>query len=375
MMMLRRVLIIALCVFTFIDASWTQLNIDDDGEGSSILSQAQQMQSRRRQFTDANAMIIKSAHYQRQLKLLPKLIPSRRQWDCNYKMKNCCKNSCKNALCDGYCGETSVQESLLYYGAYVSQGLIRRVVSFNDYDGAREILIDTDRPNLKPDLVETAELLGLKGEGWYAPVTGKKGVAQFISWTKDHLGLDRPVAMGVIFEDSYEIAYDHIVTAVERIENGLRFNDHYSKATESVIAASLPPSGSPCQYEYCFAKYMNGAALLPPPNVNKDRLVRLKVSIDPFIEPNWSCASILPKNMTLEARAAYPEMLNVNETWYVAVVFRGNTTKDLRDGVLFGGFPVECYALSEPAGVVSINVPSNEAIYTRIVYGLEGCPS
>jgi hypothetical protein len=176
------------------------------------------------------------------------------------------------------------------------------MVPFNDFNGAREILIDTDRPSSKPDLLETAELLGLQGEAWYAPVTGNEGVAEFIAWTKCHLNNDIPVAIGVVFEDEVELAYSHIVTAVQGMENGLRFNDHYSKATKSVVAASLPQQpNEPCtSYEYCFGWYNNGVALMPPPpsvTRRKERLVRLKVtSSDPFTEPNWTCSRTIPKN-------------------------------------------------------------------------------
>lgn len=114
---------------------------------------------------NSTAIIVSSIlRHSRDLNVLPDLIPSRRQWDCNYQMKACCSMSCKNAICDGYCGETTIQESLLYYGAYVSQGLIRRTVRFNDYNGAREVIIDTDRPKLEPDLLRTSLLLGIQGK-------------------------------------------------------------------------------------------------------------------------------------------------------------------------------------------------------------------
>jgi len=111
----------------------------------------------------------------------------------------------------------SVQEALLYFGAYVSQGLVRRAVGYNDKTrGAREILIATDRPRLKPDLLKTARLVGLdRSAAWYAPSTGPQGARNFLSWAGQQIvQYDSPVAFGVILRNSdSQSVYDHIVTA------------------------------------------------------------------------------------------------------------------------------------------------------------------
>lgn len=158
---------------------------------------------------------------------------------------------------------------------------------------------------------------------------------RFIAWTKSHLKLDTHVAMGVWMEGSYPFSYDHIVTAVEVIENGLRFNEHYSIATKTITTQSLPKYDSRCSKEYCFDNYMNGGALQKPLSVSKERLVRPNVSSDPFSEPNWTCDSIAAKKMTLEATVAYPDLLDDSQDWYIAVTFRGTNASGIRSVVYF----------------------------------------
>ena len=162
----------------------------------------------------------------RELKLRHTNIPNRLQWDCNYSNSACCSSNCNNAICDGHCGSTTLQEALLCYEGHASQSLIRRLLAFNDNDSAQDILIDTDRPNKKPDLSLTARTLGLDKKEWHAKFQNESGLKKFVKFVKNQLKLDAPVAIGVIFQGSYESTYDHIVTAVRGVKNGIRFNDH-----------------------------------------------------------------------------------------------------------------------------------------------------
>jgi hypothetical protein len=327
-----------------------------------------------------NTHATETQHYSKQRKLFvsKEYIPSRRQWDCNYRNLTCCNNiDCPKAICDGYCGETTIQEVLLYYGSYVSQGLIRRTVQFNDHHGALEILIDTDQPYRKPDLLQTALKLGLDVDKWYAPLSGTNGMIQFLNWTSTFLKQqDTPVAIGVTYYNSYPYSYDHIVTAVESFSTGLRFNDHYLNKTSTIVTKSLPYPGRRCKYTYCFGTYMYGVALKKPLAFDKEFLVRLKImNSDNFREPNWTCGRIKYKTLSLQATAAYPELLDDNKTWFVAVVFRGSSKAgDIRSGDLFYGSPIECYELTSVNDSVSIQVHSNKAVYTRIVPDGKGCP-
>jgi hypothetical protein len=214
-------------------------------------------------------------------------IPSRRQWDCNYHNKPCClssgwdfyasclystsylnsdpqhdldesltiedcrygENQCAlvdglsqpNASCvtkpdcSGYCGSASIQESLLYYGAYVSQGTIRRAITFNDKMTAKEILIASHIPNQKPDLLETAKVLGLNGKMWYANQSGVKGAEVFYNWAKSEIETYRnPVIAGLITNESANDSYDHIVTVIDAQNQAIKINDHFAKASMDV---------------------------------------------------------------------------------------------------------------------------------------------
>lgn len=320
-----------------------------------------------------------SSSTNRQLLLAPSDIPSRRQWDCNFRMQSCCSDQCSNAQCDGYCGEVSLQEALLYYGAYVSQGWIRRIRPSNDKTNARDVLIATPYPNQQPDLLETARTLGLQGQTWYARTTGLTGVKNFVNWTKGHLQTDTPVAIGVIFYRSSTPDYDHIVTATNGITNGLEFNDHYSRSRRNAKVFSMPYAGQRCWYAYCFSRNMYGVAMQKPPAVSKANLARLKVatvanSADMFGEPNWTCSSKSGATMVLEASVAYPHLLDPSQQWFIAVTFRGNSAQSIRDSsALFGAAPVECYALATTTSSVQLTVQSDAAVYTRVVQSGHGC--
>jgi hypothetical protein len=124
----------------------------------------------------------------------------------------CTNNSNRPLVCDGYCGEASIQESTLFFGPYISQGVIRRALKFNDIESAREILIDTDHPNLKPDLAKTAVVLGLGIKSkWYDKSGGTSG---FYDWAVTQLKNQSPLILGLIASSSAESTYDHITTAV-----------------------------------------------------------------------------------------------------------------------------------------------------------------
>lgn len=323
----------------------------------------------------------------RDLKLNPINIPNRMQWDCNFSNTSCCHASCNTAICDGYCGSVTLQETLLAYGAYVSQGLIRRALEFNDKDDARDILIASDRPNVQPDLAKTARMLGLDTKTWYAKYSNLDGLKKFIRWARTQINrFDAPVAMGVVFQGSKETTYDHIVTAVKSYKReGLYFNDHYSPGRKLAAINSLPSSGSACSSsEYCFSRNMYGVALRRPTTTTQESLVRLSIvqsstSISSAVneEPNWTCSTNSATRLAISAEQAYPSSVDNGVKKYVAVVFRGKSSQDIRDTEdIWNGAPIECYEMLPTNGVLraEFETMSDEAVYSKVVQEGAGCP-
>ena len=329
---------------------------------------------------------------ERKLKNYASFIRPRIQWDCNFNAESCCKQSCNSANCDGYCGSVSLQESLLFYGGYASQGLIRRLVITNDVDsGAREILIATPNPTKRPSLTKTAQLLGLGTENWFAKQSGSYGLSKFYKWSKNSINRKAaPVVMGVIFSDSWNSnSYDHIVTAVGVVKGGLKISDHYESYNFNMFLNSMPNAGDKCREanNYCFSRNMYAVAILKPPALlDKSRIVRLFVvdntSGQNNKEPNWTCNNWSSSTLTLKAKTAYPNLLDASKTWYVAKINHVSNASEIRNTFQnegqgpFAGNPLECYLLDSSSlstSSVTVTVGSNEAIFFRIVGENEGC--
>jgi hypothetical protein len=300
-------------------------------------------------------------------------VSPRLQWECNFLAADCCvEKSCSAvAICDGYCGSVTLQETLLYYGAYASQGMIRRTLS--DKVDAREILIATyDRVN-RPELALTAQALGLGTVEWYAKNWKQSNAFElFYQWINNELTAGTPVAMGVVWKGSKTKDYDHIVTVKGVATNGLYINDHYDSQTLTVPRSTLPKSFRvKCQSMWCFSKKMYAVALQKPPSVADDRLVRL--TVDTNTEPNWTCSSTVPSTVTLTATPA-ANSLDANQTWYIAKVAQTTSATDLaNNNSPFAGTPIECYEVTVAAPTIQVQVQSNEAVFFRLVGVNEGC--
>lgn len=329
------------------------------------------------------------------------LIPSRKQWDCNFGGQTCCQPSCRRKkryhnkiICDGYCGSVAVQESLLFYGAYVSQGWIRRTVASNDDAYAVEILFESRR---KPEIQVVAELLGLGTAVWYSnqmKETGNSGLTSFYNWAVEQINsIGAPVATSVNFQGLRSQYYWHIVTSVgvSVDNNGLWINDHYADHPYLIKLASLPRPGSRCHYKYCFSQHMYGVALHPPTNVSRAELVRIQVvnnvvettntTIPNNKEPNWTCLHDAPSMMTLRVTPAYPNLLDSNQQWYIAMVGHMQNATEIRAAAatphgVFGGSPLACWPLplGQTNSSVQTQVASNEAAFFRVVDSNAGCP-
>src|SRR5262249_22321879 len=110
-------------------------------------------------------------------------IPPRHQWEND----------------SGYCGETSIQAIALYYGAWISQKVVRDVAG-------GELLIGVND--------ETALVALHLAHTTWDTTSPTPQFESFVAWTKSHLEQRVPVVYGVYLTDGINDAdYDHIVPA------------------------------------------------------------------------------------------------------------------------------------------------------------------
>ncbi|HWQ19070.1 MAG TPA: C39 family peptidase, partial [Methanotrichaceae archaeon] len=111
----------------------------------------------------------------------------------------------------GWCGETSIQMAMAYFGREVSQKVINQAAG-------------PDIPGIEENDVDTAlTTLGVAFTSW--PDSGQN-VDGFIDWIKKELREGHPVICGTkIYPDVHPDWYvDHLVLAVGFDENGLILN-------------------------------------------------------------------------------------------------------------------------------------------------------
>ena len=121
--------------------------------------------------------------------LLPNLSP-RRQWD--------------NA--QGYCGETSIQTSALYVGAWLSQAVVRAA------GGGSEILVCNEPKDC--NVAGALDKLGLAFELFADNALPTPQPAAFIALVKAHLDAGRPAIQCIYVNGGSDSDYDHIVPIV-----------------------------------------------------------------------------------------------------------------------------------------------------------------
>ena len=113
-------------------------------------------------------------------------IPARLQWDNNY----------------GYCGETSIQMSALYYGAWVSQYVVRAVGGAGQGsqlllpDSPGQTVVDTGR-----SLSKAAAKLKLGAVVFVPEDDAAPQAEEFLGWAKEEIKAGHPVIFAVYVAD------------------------------------------------------------------------------------------------------------------------------------------------------------------------------
>jgi hypothetical protein len=117
------------------------------------------------------------------------------------------------------------------------------------------------------------------------------------------------------------------------------------------------------------------------PSVAEERLVRLTVVNANEDETSWehnsSVNGVSPQQLTVHAEVANPNSLNSSENWYIAMATAGNARyirRMKRNGGPIAATPVQCWQLLPEQKSISVEIPSDEAAFFRVVTEGEGCP-
>ncbi len=122
---------------------------------------------------------------------------------------------------EGWCGESSIQMALAYYGAYVSQKAINRA----------------GKP-AHPDLYEEDIAAAMNGLGMEYKACQNVGLQPFVKWVRGELAAGHPVLLGVkIYPTGHpESNVDHFVLATGCTEDSLTLNTTWGKQELRSIA-------------------------------------------------------------------------------------------------------------------------------------------
>jgi len=197
-------------------------------------------------------------------------IPGRLQWD--------------NA--NGYCGETSIQMSALYYGNYICENVCRNVAG-------GELLVagnDTD----------ALSAFSLTYDEWDYNQTMPQ-YQSYLIWAKQHLYKKHPVIITVYIKGLTDPDYDHIIPAIGftaanvnsyNAADNLMFNDCYNSAyftrSFSSIWDTRNMTGNGATYEYCIPKNVDYGVAVTGIKDFQHETKPIHLAIDSWDEPNVS---------------------------------------------------------------------------------------
>ena len=218
-------------------------------------------------------------------------IPPRLQWDER----------------NGYCGECSVQQILLFFGGYASQYKIREIF---DPTQKRDLWVENNGPVLKA--------LRLTSEQWNYK-QARPQYQKFLVWMKKHIHRGHPVIMGVFYWDPEEPSpdYDHIVPAIGAAskdfsrylpEDTLTFNDDYTPRSFTRLFRTLYDTrsmeGNGSRYEFCIPQGVDYGCAVTGIRDDDKATRPVRVKMNRWDEPNpWQGESPVTFRATVTARA------------------------------------------------------------------------
>ena len=186
----------------------------------------------------------------------------------------------------GYCGETSIQTSALYYGTYISQNMARKLA------GGELLISVNEYPVLKG--------LGLTYDEWNYDAKTPQYKA-YLVWVKQHLNQGHPVILTVYVKGMTDPDFDHIIPAVGFSSQDMRkysdsdnlaFNDNFAKTPFLRSFGSMQDTremkGNGATEKYCIPRNVDyGCAVTGIVDV-KHETVPVSLRINFWNEPNVS---------------------------------------------------------------------------------------
>ena len=197
----------------------------------------------------------------------------------------------------GYCGETSIQAIGLYYGAWISQQLVRDL-------GGGEILLGVNSD-------AALQKLGFAFENWDFDHAQTPQFDDFVLWMKQHLLNDVPVIFGEFLADEEDSEdYDHIVPATGiryqgapdalHLDDTLVFANNFSKENYNLSFRDLKATRKSCNADLddggCIPQEVDFGVAVTGIVDRKQVSLPVRITVDFWDEPNISLGEA-PRDM------------------------------------------------------------------------------
>ena len=251
-------------------------------------------------------------------------IPPRLQWDNN----------------DGYCGECSIQQIALYFGAYISQYRAREII---DPTQQQDVWVPENSGPI-------FDALRLNYQAWDSSLTTPQYQAYLI-WAKAHLQQGHPVIVDVFVQEESSPDYDHIVAATGFTSTDtntyhaidtLVFNDNYEPTPYTRTFGSLydtrSMSGNGAVYEYCIPKNTDYGCAVTGVKDTTGMLLPVSLKLNRWDEPNVSLGDSpaqLTATVTIRSLAAGSHYALLRYNTYTSVPTSGYLTSAYSTSTIF----------------------------------------
>lgn len=217
-------------------------------------------------------------------------IPPRAQWENSH----------------GYCGECSIQQCALHFGAYVSQYRVREII---DPTQQQQVLVPANSGPI-------FDALRLACEAWNSaqPIPQYQN---YLVWTKGHLQQNHPVILCVYIQGLNDPDYDHIfpATGFTSVDTNLYhtgdtlvFNDDFAATpftrTFGTFYDTRAMSGNGATNVYCLPRDTDYGCAVTGIKNGSDPVLPVSLKVDRWDEPNISQGmSPVRMNATIQVSA------------------------------------------------------------------------
>ncbi len=251
-------------------------------------------------------------------------IPPRLQWDNN----------------DGYCGECSIQQIALHFGAYISQYRAREMI---DPTQQQDVWVPENSGPI-------FDALRLSYQAWNSSLATPQYQA-YLVWAKAHLQQGHPVIIDVFVQEESSPDYDHIVVATGftspdtnayHATDTLVFNDNYESTpytrTFGSIYDTRSMSGNGAVYEYCIPKNTDYGCAVTGVRDTTGTLLPVSLKLNRWDEPNVSLGESpaqLTATVQIQSLTAGNQYALLRYNTYASVPISGYLTSAYSTSTIF----------------------------------------